>query len=428
MATLYSRAGKTPGYEIRLFDPHGRRLVIYLGGRKYSGKTANELKQIVETLVYYRDNAIAVPDKKTLAWIEAASPDIREKLGNAGLIEVPTIHTLKELWDSFLKQKTDVKESTETTYENAKRRFFEFFEESEILSELTQSQMKLWKESLLKTLAESTVAGTIAKAKAVFNWAVQSEWIEKSPLAGVGRGEFVNEEKDRFITFDEYRRLLDACPCQDWRAIIALVRYGGLRAPSEVLRLRWSDVNWEKDRFYVTSPKTARYKGKGSRVVPLFPEVREELEKLYFVQPEHTEFVITRYRDPERSNLGTQFARIVKMAGIEPVPRPFDNMRASRSTDIYNEYNPFLESKWIGHSKKVAMKHYLQVREEDFERATGKRFVPEQTDCLERKISRHPRDDFPPPQKSFPPAFPPVMGGNERKTEEHKKTEKAVKP
>ena len=133
------------------------------------------------------------------------------------------------------------------------------------------------------------------------------------------------------ITLEEYRRLLDASPCQDWRVIIALARYGGLRAPSEVLRLRWSDINWEKSRFYVSSSKTERYEGKESRVVPLFEELREELEKLFFAQPEKTEFVITRYRDPERSNLGTQFARIVKMAGVEPIQRPFDNMRASRS-------------------------------------------------------------------------------------------------
>ena len=47
-------------------------------------------------------------------------------------------------------------------------------------------------------------------------------------------------------------------------------------------------------------------------------------------------------------------------------------MRASRSTEVYAEYGAFLESKWIGHSHKIARDHYLQVREEDFARATGK--------------------------------------------------------
>ena len=329
MATLAIREGKTPSYEIQFYlaGQSAKRTTIYLGGRRYSEKTAKELREIVETLVYYRDNTIAVPDKKTLTWIELTTPEIREKLAVAGLIEAQAMHTLKELWDLFQRQKNGVKDSTQKTYEDARRRFFEFFKETEILSEITQMQMKQWKESLRSTLAESTIAGTITKAKAVFNWAVDSGMVEKSPLEGVGRGSFVNRDKDRYITMDEYRRILDACPCLDWRVIIALARIGGLRAPSEILRLRWSDVNWEKSRFYVRSPKTERHEGKEGRLVPLFPELRIELEKLFEADSsEGAEFVITRYRDPERTNLGTQFGRIVQLAGIEPIEKPFNNI------------------------------------------------------------------------------------------------------
>ena len=44
-------------------------------------------------------------------------------------------------------------------------------------------------------------------------------------------------------------------------------------------------------------------------------------------------YVINRYRTPSQ-NWGTLCARIAKEAGLEPVPRPFDNLRASRSTEI----------------------------------------------------------------------------------------------
>ena len=36
--------------------------------------------------------------------------------------------------------------------------------------------------------------------------------------------------------------ILEACPDQEWRTLFALVRYGGLRCPSEVLKLKWSDI------------------------------------------------------------------------------------------------------------------------------------------------------------------------------------------
>jgi len=427
MATLVHRkTGKNRGFEIRFSDPHGRTLTITLG-RKFNQKTATDLKGVVEALIYYLDNAISVPDKRVLTWIETASQEIKEKLAKAGLIAIPKNHTVTELWDLFLKQKAGIKESTEKTYTDAKRRFFEFFQESELLSSLTQVRMKQWKEFLKGTLAESTIAGTITKVKAVFNWAVESGMIEKSPLDGVGRGSFVNREKDRFITMEEYRRLLDASPCQDWRVIIALARYGGLRAPSEVLRLRWSDINWEKSRFYVSSSKTERYEGKEGRVVPLFEELREELEKLFFAQPEKTEFVITRYRDPERSNLGTQFARIVKMAGVEPIQRPFDNMRASRSTEIYAEYGAFLESKWIGHSSKIAKDHYLQVREEDFERATGKKFKAGRANCSESNFPPLKRR-FPTSEKNFPTTLPTSTERNQAARNGKQEKQKCRKP
>lgn len=247
MATL---SRKDNGWLIQFFDENKKRRPIYLG-KRYSKKTVMELKEIVETLLRCRDNGISLPDKKTVAWIESACSEIQDKLAAVGLIEKPSIHTAEELWNACLDAKQDIKDSTQETYFHARRRFFEFFKPQIVLTELEPAHFQRWKESLRKTLEASTVAGTIVKTKAVFNWAVRSGWLEKSPLEGVGRGSFVNKKNDRFVTMDEYRRLLDACPCQDWRAIIALARIGGLRAPSEVLKLRWADVNWELSRFYV---------------------------------------------------------------------------------------------------------------------------------------------------------------------------------
>jgi integrase len=377
---------KKPGFEIRFYAADGRRCSLYLGGRRYSETTAEGLTKIITKLESSRNNPDDPrPRKKGKDWVTekiAEYPaEIRDKLAKAGLI---VRKTADELWTAFLDSKQDIKETTLEGYDHAKRRFFLFFGTDDILSELTKARMEQWKQYLLKVspnertgklgLAVSTTAGTISKTKAVFNYAVDDlGWLEESPLDGVGRGSFVNEEYDRNVTMPEYSRLLEACPCQEWRVIIALARIGGLRCPSEVLRLKWTDINWDHPaRFYVSSSKTERYPGKGLRVVPLFPVLRAELERLFESETsEKTEYVINRYRDPERTNLGTQFARIVKMAGVQPIPRPFDNMRASRSTEVYAEFNPFLESKWIGHSQKMARKHYLQVREEDLEWGVG---------------------------------------------------------
>ena len=90
---------------------------------------------------------------------------------------------------------------------------------------------------------------------------------------------------------------------------------------------------------------------------------------------EEQEYVINRYANREEANLGTQFARITRKAGIDRIARPFDNMRASRSTEVYHEYGAKKESLWIGHSVKVALDSYLMVTDDDYAVAAGKKVV-----------------------------------------------------
>ena len=88
-------------------------------------------------------------------------------------------------------------------------------------------------------------------------------------------------DRERFITPEETSRLLAACPNVDWRTIVALCRFGGLRCPSEVLSLRWQDVDWDRERVRVHSPKTDHHPGKASREIPLFPELAAVLSDAF---------------------------------------------------------------------------------------------------------------------------------------------------
>jgi hypothetical protein len=81
-----------------------------------------------------------------------------------------------------------------------------------------------------------------------------------------------------------------------------------------------------------------------------------------------TEYVVTRYR-LNNQNLGTEFRRIVKRAGLQPWPRSFQNLRSTRETELCKQFPEHVVCAWIGNSKVIAREHYLQVRDEDFERA-----------------------------------------------------------
>lgn len=161
--------------------------------------------------------------------------------------------------------------------------------------------------------------------------------------------------------------------------LFALCRFAGLRNPSETLELRWSDINWERDRFKVRSRKTERY-GKGERVVPLFSELRAELDAWFTITQPGVEcaadsFVIKTYRDTE-ANLRKAIYRIADVAGVPRWPKPFMALRASRRTELERaDTKNHVLNEWFGHSRAVAEKHYLSVTEHDSEVAIASSVV-----------------------------------------------------
>jgi hypothetical protein len=146
--------------------------------------------------------------------------------------------------------------------------------------------------------------------------------------------------------------------------------------PSEALTLTWNDVDWEKGRLMVRSTKTEHHAGEPQRVIPLFPEVRECLDRLWAVAPDGTDVFTKLQRTAQFSatswkavNPRTQFLKIVNRAGVEPWPRLFHNMRASCQTDLEQRFPSYVVCAWMGNSESVAKAHYLQVLPEHFEGA-----------------------------------------------------------
>jgi hypothetical protein len=130
-------------------------------------------------------------------------------------------------------------------------------------------------------------------------------------------------------------------------------------------------VDWANLRLRVRSPKTERHSGKSQRVIPLFPELHAVLLDAFELADSGAEFVVSGYRDAT-ANLRTQLLRIIERAGLEPWPRLFNAMRASRATELAAEYPAVVCTSWMGHTQAVAETHYHMVRDEDFDRATRK--------------------------------------------------------
>ena len=73
----------------------------------------------------------------------------------------------------------------------------------------------------------------------------------------------------------------------------------------------------------------------------------------------------------KNSNLRRRFKKIVGRAGPQPWPKLFQNMRASRATELVKDFPEHVVTAWMGHSKRIARKHYLQVTEDDYKQASS---------------------------------------------------------
>lgn len=359
-------------------SPDGRRMIQFVGvdGKRrtiYMGhvnqKVADFIKMRVESL---RSCAIAgcSLDPELAHWVALLGDVMLGKLGAVGLIPKRQVVTLKNFIDGYIKSRIDTKQGTRNVYLHARKNLIEYFGENKILRDVTRGDVDEWRLYLISLkLSENTVRKRCGTAKQFFQAAIRKDIIEKNPFEGVKVVVQANPARMYFVTAYEAKKVLDACPDEQWRLIFALCRYGGLRCPSEVLLLKWADIDMVRGRMIVHSPKTEHHHGKDRRIVPIYPELLPYLQESFKLAIAGTEFVITRYRK-NNSNLRTSLERIICRAQLKPWPKLFQNLRSSRETELTEKFPLHVVCAWMGNSQLVAAKHYLQITDEHFRAAT----------------------------------------------------------
>jgi integrase len=356
---------------IQFCDTNGKRRSIRFG--KVSQRVAEAIKIKIESLITSKITGTSIDDE-TSRWVATITEDMADKLALVGLI--PTRKkaekrclTIGDFIDQYIASRSDIKDRTKNNLDQAKKHLIQFFGQNKPLGDITPGEADECRLHLMKRLSENTARRHCGRAKQFFRAAQRKHLIQANPFADM-KGCSVKENRSRmyFITNQEAQKVLEHCPDAQWRLIFALARYGGLRTPSETFALKWGHVDWERGRINVTSPKTAHHEGKQSRLIPLFPELRPHLEAVWEQAEPGAEYIITRYRN-NNANLRTQLERIILRAGLKSWPKLFQNLRSTRETELVEDYPIHVVCAWIGNSAKVATKHYLQVREEDFNRA-----------------------------------------------------------
>jgi integrase len=361
-------------------DPGGRKRILFVAPDesrkairlgKRSLKDAEAIARHVEALLAAKIGGQPLP-RDTASWLADIGPALYRRLGRVGLVSPRQENVgdvaLGHLVDSFIAGRDDLKPNTRNAFIQTRKALVRHFGKDKPISAVNVGDADEWAAALRKDYAPATVATFVKKARQMFRHAVRKRLLTESPFASVRAPSQVNKAREEFVSRETIAKVIEAAPNLEWRVIIALARYGGLRTPSETLGLQWSYVDWERGRLIVFSPKLERLASGGFRTIPLFPELRAILADAFDAAPEGSAYVINRYRDGKQ-NLRTQFLRIIRKAGVKPWGRLFHNLRGSLETELAQDHPVHVVAQWLGNTPKIAAAHYLQVRDSDFNRA-----------------------------------------------------------
>jgi integrase len=374
-------------------DPNGRKRISFRGtdGKRrtlrlgvVSDDDAGQILQHVEAILHAGQYGLMLPGT-TAGWLQFLPDDFHARVVAAGLDDprqpVATA-PLGQFLEQYLARRDDLKPASLLVVKQVVRNLRAFFGDDRDMATVNAAEaddFRRWLDSHEK-LSPATVGKRLTWASTFFRDAMLRKLIPENPFSHVKRPGDRNPDRQRYIESATIAAVIEAAPDAEWRLLIALARFLGLRVPSEPFSLKWEDVDRAKGRIRVTSPKTSRYQGRGSRLVPILPELEPFLADVFDQAPEGAVYVLhnLRARGSVKSgfwadvNLRTRFEKIIRRAGHEPWPKLWHNLRASAQTDLANQFPAHVVCAWLGNSEAIARDHYLQVTDDHFTAALGR--------------------------------------------------------
>lgn len=352
-------------------------------------KVAETISGMVERLIEKRQTG--EPDRILSNWLKDIPDDLRQRLERAGLVEVQRRLTIEQAANAYIESKKESwKGLTRIRRERENSWFLKYFKPEtrlEAVDRKSAVNFMNWLKSQKELTSPLYINKIMKWATSVFKYAILcGDFSLANPFQGVRLPNVVMRDKC-YISIEFTEKLIEKCPTVQWRTLVALLRFGGLR-PEEALLAEWNGIDWEAGTFTFRSPKTEHHPGKERRSIPLFPRLRQALEEMRMAAEIEGGIVLPKYIlssekrgngwDSKRSAIQNdrgvslcELSKYIKKAElINPGSVP-TNMRGSCSTDLKRKYPEYAVDSWLGHAKEVANKHYDVVTQDLFEQAAS---------------------------------------------------------
>lgn len=285
-------------------------------------------------------------------------------------------YTLSEYVEEYFKFRTNLRPKTISLHRQATKYILEYFGEKKRLGNITRTDVRSFQAAMAKNkihpkeqrttrMGAATVNIYMRVGRVIFSMAKEDGIIKENPFSGI-IWPVDDKKKWHQVTPDEYNRMVENAP-QRFKLLISLCRLAALRK-NEALHLEWSDIDWEKNRLFITPKDDWQSKTKSSyRQIPICPELREILLEAFEKAELGEERIITTNRS---NNLDRDFKLLRKKAKVVQYKKPLHTLRKSCINDWAGKYPMHVVQRWAGHTKIATTgEYYSQVTEDDYEKA-----------------------------------------------------------
>jgi hypothetical protein len=241
MASVFSYSGGLKRIEFS-YTPNGLRKIIRLG--RINAKQAERIHGYVEAII--ADKLQNRPhDSETCKFLAELDETLLARLRAVGLAD--GVGLAQTSLGEFLERCFNAmasKATTRTFYSHTRRCLLEFFGAGRAMRSITPADadaFRAWMieheetesgEARKRKLSPATVARRIIAARTFWRRAIRWKLASENVFAGIKAGHQENESRKRFIKREDIDKAIAEAPDAEWKLIIALARYGGLRCPS----------------------------------------------------------------------------------------------------------------------------------------------------------------------------------------------------
>ena len=341
------------------------RVTRNLGFQGYTEAQRKEWKSKAQHVVHCIQSGLAM-SPHIANWLSIQSDANVAKLRRLGIeLERDRLekYQLSQVVSHFLSEKsTEVGDRSMQKYEANAQRLLDYFGKSKDVRSIEVKDAKQFVQYLIADeglAGDSSAARATGYANSFFVSAVHRKLVTDNPFFKLAKTVQPNEDKHHYICPEQTKRLWSVIDNDEDRVRFVLLRYLGLRSPSEMNELRSTDFNFRTHKVQIRSPKLVKY--------------RTYKRHCPFNNPNALPVIEKYYRDNHRNNdydaflptisheqLSERVAKWISDADLDQWPSLLTNFRRSAITDAADTGVAVATvAEWFGNSEKIAKRHYM---------------------------------------------------------------------